>query len=75
MTWLKKSEIHFMNDGVEKESDDYGKYEAGNKLSYVDFQKYLDYEHAEYPFYSKIVTRMKEIALSALKSVKGQIDP
>ena len=34
--------IHLTNDAVQKKSDDYGKFEAGNKLSYLDFQKYLD---------------------------------
>ena len=57
--WLKKHDVHFTNDSVQCESDDYGKYEPGNKLSYADLQKYFDYEHAEYPFYGKIVTKMK----------------
>ena len=30
------------NDAVQKKAEDYGKFEAGNKLSYTDFQKYLD---------------------------------
>ncbi len=34
--------IHLTNDAVQKFADDYGKYEAGNKLSYTDFQNYLD---------------------------------
>ena len=57
--WLKKGDIHFTNDSVQSQSDDYGKFEPGNKLSYADFQKYLDYDHAEYPFFAKTVTRMK----------------
>ena len=34
--------IHLTNDAVQKKSEDYGKYENGNKMSYKDFQKYLD---------------------------------
>jgi tubulin polyglutamylase TTLL1/tubulin monoglycylase TTLL3/8 len=34
--------IHLTNDAVQKFADDYGKFEAGNKLSYTDFQNYLD---------------------------------
>lgn len=34
--------IHLTNDAVQKKAEDYGKYEAGNKLSYTDFQNYLD---------------------------------
>ena len=33
--------IHLTNDAVQKFSQDYGKYENGNKLSMQDFQKYL----------------------------------
>lgn len=43
MAWLKKSEIHYTNDYFQCQSEDYGKHEPGNKLSYGDFQKYLDY--------------------------------
>ena len=33
---------HLTNDAVQKYSADYGKYEKGNKISYSDFQKYLN---------------------------------
>ena len=29
--------IHLTNDAVQSKGDDYGKFEAGNKLSYADF--------------------------------------
>ncbi len=29
--------IHLTNDAIQKKSDDYGKFENGNKLSYADF--------------------------------------
>jgi tubulin polyglutamylase TTLL1 len=34
--------IHLTNDAVQKNSEEYGKYEDGNKLSFVDLQRYLD---------------------------------
>jgi len=34
--------IHLTNDAVQKWSEDYGKYENGNKISMQDFQKYLN---------------------------------
>ena len=34
--------IHLTNDAVQKYSEDYGKFEMANKLSYSDFQRYLD---------------------------------
>ena len=34
--------VHLTNDAVQKYSEEYGKYESGNKMSYADFQKYID---------------------------------
>ena len=34
--------VHLTNDAIQKKHDKYGKFENGNKLSYSDFQKYLD---------------------------------
>lgn len=34
--------IHLTNDAIQKKADDYGKFECGNKLSYQEFQNYLD---------------------------------
>lgn len=44
---LNNKLIHLTNDAIQKKSDDYGKFETGNKLSYKDFQKYLDTHMAE----------------------------
>lgn len=38
--------IHLTNDAIQKYADDYGKYENGNKLSFSEFQRYLDMWHA-----------------------------
>jgi len=29
--------IHLTNDAIQKHADDYGKFEPGNKMSYLDF--------------------------------------
>ena len=34
--------VHLTNDAVQKKGDSYGRYEPGNKLSYAEFQRYLD---------------------------------
>lgn len=36
MANLYNKYIHLVNDAVQKYSDDYGKYEPGNKLSYTE---------------------------------------
>jgi tubulin--tyrosine ligase len=39
---LSNRMIHLTNDAVQKKCEDYGKFEPGNKLSFSDFQRYLD---------------------------------
>ena len=34
--------IHLTNDAIQKKQTEYGKYEKGNKVTYEEFQKYLD---------------------------------
>lgn len=35
-------EVHLTNDAVQKKLDNYGKFENANKVSFADFEKYLD---------------------------------
>jgi hypothetical protein len=53
--------IHLTNDAVQKYDREYGKYEEGNKISYSEFQRYLDSAHSEkkYSFLESIYPRMK----------------
>jgi tubulin polyglutamylase TTLL1 len=39
---LSNKLVHLTNDAIQKYSDSYGKYEQGNKISFAEFQKYLD---------------------------------
>jgi tubulin monoglycylase TTLL3/8 len=39
---LNNKYIHLTNDAVQKNSNDYGRYEFGNKLSFGEYQAYLD---------------------------------
>jgi hypothetical protein len=36
--------IHLTNDAIQKESEDYGCHEEGNKVSYNQFQKHFSKE-------------------------------
>ena len=54
--------IHLTNDAVQKKAEDYGKFEAGNKLSYNDFQKYLDANYnGTVNFYNDMYPQIKVI--------------
>lgn len=34
--------VHLTNDAIQKNGENYGLYEEGNKLSYSEFQRYLE---------------------------------
>ena len=42
---LSNKLVHLTNDAIQKKAEDYGKFECGNKISYSDFQNYLDKNH------------------------------
>lgn len=60
--------IHLTNDAVQKKSDDYGKYENGNKMSYKDFQKYLDAKKINKNFLNEILPAIKKIVVDTIKA-------
>ena len=39
--------IHLTNDAIQKRAEDYGRFENANKLSFGEFQKYMDQNHPE----------------------------
>jgi tubulin polyglutamylase TTLL1 len=69
--------IHLTNDAIQKYSDGYGKHEEGNKVSYNEFQRYMDSAVGEgkFSFSEMIYSRMKAIALDAVKATCLQLDP
>lgn len=69
--------IHLTNDAIQKNCGHYGKYEEGNKISYAEFQRYLDntYPDKKYSFVDLIYPKMREIALDAIKATYLWMDP
>jgi tubulin---tyrosine ligase len=74
---LGNSMIHLTNDAVQKYDEDYGKYELANKLSYDEFQKYLDanYEHLSIDFRRDLLPQIRLIITDTMKAAYGKIDP
>ena len=68
--------IHLTNDAVQKKSDDYGKFENGNKLNYQEFQRYLE---AMYPgqvdFWRDIWPEIKRIVGETVRATYRCVDP
>ncbi|CAD8049611.1 unnamed protein product [Paramecium primaurelia] len=69
--------VHLTNDAIQKYSEAYGKYENGNKLSFAEFQRYLDKWHSNehLNFYKDLYPQLKMITLNAIKSVYHKIEP
>lgn len=68
--------MHLTNDAVQKYLPEYGKYEKGNKISYEEFQKYLEREYGKrYNFYKDVYPKMKKIATDSIKACSFMIDP
>ena len=69
--------VHLTNDAVQKNCEEYGKYESGNKLSYQDFQRYIDKtkDMPKFDLVKDIVPKMKNIALKGVQSVFKKLCP
>jgi len=67
--------VHLTNDAVQKRLDDYGKFENGNKLSYPEFQKYMDSMNIKCDFVKEVVPRMKQMVMDSMRAVSRKIDP
>ena len=53
--------VHLTNDAVQKNSQDYGKFEDGNKIDYNTFRKYLASKNLtkKYDFDADVYPKMK----------------
>lgn len=71
------SHIHLTNDAIQKQGDDYGKYEIGNKLSFLELQRYLElwYPNEKYDFFKDVYPKLKYIATQSVRAVYNKIDP
>ncbi|EAS02300.2 tubulin-tyrosine ligase family protein (macronuclear) [Tetrahymena thermophila SB210] len=69
--------IHLTNDAIQKDCEEYNKFEPGNKLSYFEFQRYLDiwYSDQKYNLYSQILPKMKAIATDSIRATFLKLDP
>jgi len=66
---------HLTNDAVQKNGQDYGKFEKGNKVSYSEFRKYLKHQvKAEADFLDDILPKMKELATDTIRATYNRLD-
>ncbi|CAD8209305.1 unnamed protein product [Paramecium pentaurelia] len=69
--------VHLTNDAVQSKDQDYGKHEPGNKISYLEFQRYVEcnYSNSKFNFFIDIYPKMRSAALDMMKATYGKIDP
>lgn len=76
MSNVQNKYVHLTNDAVQKHSPDYGKFEDGNKLSYDDFQTYIDSSlEKKVSFKQEVYPKMRDIVRDTIKATYKQLDP
>lgn len=72
---IKNRFIHLTNDAVQKYSPDYGRFEDGNKLSYEDFQSYIDQNLSEkVNFRETVYPKIRKIVGDTIKATHKKLD-
>ena len=67
--------IHLTNDAIQKHSENYGQYEDNNKMSYKEFQRYLDhFFEKKISFFFSILPQIKNIVKETIQAVFLKID-
>lgn len=74
---LNNKLIHLTNDAVQKHSEEYGRFESGNKLSFGEYQAYLNEVHADLKidFRSHIFSQIKQIMTDTFRASYKVIAP
>ena len=69
--------VHLTNDAVQKHGEDYGKYEPGNKLTYGEFQRYLELRNPDIAsvFQQSTLPRIKDLVKDTILATFRKLDP
>jgi hypothetical protein len=69
--------VHFTSDSVQEGGPDYGLYEPANKLTYNDFERYLQTvdPYEPHSFQDEIVPQMKQITIDLVLASYKSLDP
>lgn len=62
--------MHLTNDAIQKKGCDYGKFQKGNKVTFGEYQKYLDLfqKQKQVSFRKNILPKLKEISARSIES-------
>ena len=75
MSNLNNKYVHLTNDAVQKKHEDYGKFENANKLSYSDFQRYLNSKKIPKNFWADVLPQIKSMAKDTIQASYLKLDP
>jgi len=69
--------IHLNNDAVQKNGEDYGKFESANKMSLDEFQKYLDEHHPKdgYLVREQLMPQIRGLMADAVRAASSRLNP
>lgn len=68
--------VHLNNDAVQKQGEEYGKFESGNKLSLEEFQKFLDEHQArKINVREDIMPKCHGLMADAIRSAAAKLNP
>lgn len=69
--------IHLTNDAVQKNFEDYGKFEFGNKVSFQEYQQYLNQSHSKFnvDFKQHIFSQIRTIMQDTIRACFSILDP
>ena len=69
--------IHLTNDALQKRADDYSKHEFGNKVSFQEYQIYLNTQHPQLniDFRRHIFSQIKRVMAETIRATRRTLDP
>ena len=69
--------IHLTNDAIQKKDKNYGKHEPGNKMSYSEFQIYIDKNFGDLNicFERDMVPQINKMTTDVFRACHGKLDP
>ena len=67
--------VHLTNDAIQVEGEKYSEYEIGNKISYKEFQRYLNQNYNDKYSVEYLHGEMKKIAKIVIKSIYSKVNP
>ncbi len=69
--------VHLTNEAVQKNYEEFGRFEPGNKLTYSELQKYIEttFPESGVNFYSELLPQIRRLVTDSMRATHGKLDP